>query len=248
MLTEKRHEIILQMLQEKRSVTVLEIKEKIGASESTIRRDLNQLHKEGRLTKVFGGAVAADVVYTTKELSVPQKQDVNVEEKRIIARYGASLVEPADFIYLDAGTTTDYMIDYLTQKDITIVTNAVAHARKLAIKGFRVVLLGGELKGTTEAVIGNQAILMLQNYHFSKGFFGTNGISREYGFTTPDISEAMVKKTAIEQCEKSYVLADLSKFGNVSSVNFAPFQKGVVITGEPPERYKIYDNVIGVTK
>ena len=58
----------------------------------------------------------------------------------------------------------------------TFVTNAVSHARKLAAAGNRVILIGGELKGTTEAVVGSQAILAIQGYHFTKGFFGTNGV------------------------------------------------------------------------
>ncbi len=94
----------------------------------------------------------------------------------------------------------------------------------------KVILLGGELKARTEAVIGTQAVQMLMNYHFTKGFFGTNGITVEEGFTTPDIEEAMNKRVAMEHCHKCYVLADASKFEALSSVSFAPLSKGVIIT------------------
>lgn len=82
--------------------------------------------------------------------------------------YAARLVVPNDFIYIDAGTTTEYLIDYLEEKNATYVTNAVTHARKLAIAGFKVILIGGELKGLTEAVVGNQAIITIDRMNFNK--------------------------------------------------------------------------------
>lgn len=76
MLTEKRYEMILELLDKKRSVTVPEIKEVLRVSESTIRRDLTALDKAGRLTKVFGGAVSAEGTFTGTEPSVAQKLEV----------------------------------------------------------------------------------------------------------------------------------------------------------------------------
>lgn len=243
MLTEKRHEIILELLQEKRSITVAEIKDRLGISESTIRRDLNALDRDGKLTKVFGGAVALDAQYSVAELSVPQKLQVNQEEKRCIARYAASLIRPHDFVYLDAGTTTGYMLDYPMEKNAIFVTNAVDHARRLAVAGYRALLVGGELRGTTEAVVGAQAILAIQEYHFTIGFLGTNGISRQYGCTTPDSSEALVKKTALKQCRKPYILADSSKFGEVSSVSFAGYHEVEIVSESIPGGYEECGNV-----
>lgn len=243
MLTEKRHEIILELLQQKRSITVTEIKEKLGISESTIRRDLNTLDRDGRLTKVFGGAVALDMVPSVSELSVPQKLRVNEQEKRCIARYAASLIRPSDFVYLDAGTTTGYMLDYLTEKSVSFVTNAVEHARRLAVAGCRVLLVGGELRGTTEAVVGAQTILSLQEYHFTVGFLGANGVCRRHGFSTPDSSEALVKKTALGQCNRVYVLADSSKFDEVSAVSFAGYHDAEIISECIPQGYEAFGNI-----
>ena len=83
MLTEKRYELILKLLDEQNSVTVAEIKEKLKISESTIRRDLNALDKAGKLNKVFGGAVGIEAGITTAEPSVAQKKGVNKEEKQL---------------------------------------------------------------------------------------------------------------------------------------------------------------------
>ena len=79
MLTEQRHEIILNLLSEKRSITVTELKELLNTSESTIRRDLNTLDEQGKLTKVFGGAVEKNNGVSTTELSFSQKDKLNNE-------------------------------------------------------------------------------------------------------------------------------------------------------------------------
>lgn len=180
MLTEQRYEIILKLLEEKNSITVAEVKDLLNTSESTVRRDITALHNAGKLVKVFGGAVACDRTVITHEPTVEQKAEVNVEAKQLVAAKAAALIQPEDFVYLDAGTTTASMLSYLTEKSATFVTNAVAHAKTLAAAGFRVYLVGGELKGSTEAVVGNQALMNLQSYHFTKGFFGTMGQQAEW--------------------------------------------------------------------
>ena len=188
--------MILKILEEKRSITVNELTELLDISESTARRDITALDSAGKLVKVFGGAVLADNVFLASEPTVAQKAEINKEEKIRIARYAASLILPQDFVYLDAGTTTGYMIDYIKETNVTFVTNAVAHAQKLAAGGMKVILIGGTLKSSTEAVVGASAVLMLKDYHFTKGFFGTNGVSKTAEFTTPDAGEALVKRTA----------------------------------------------------
>lgn len=246
MLTKRRQELILELLEEKGSITVAEVKDLLETSESTIRRDITALHQEGKLVKVFGGAVAAEHKIMTQEYTVAQKREMNREEKQKIARYAALLIEPDDFVYLDAGTTTAYMLDYIRESNATFVTNAVDHAKCLALRGVKVLLVGGELKGTTEAVVGNQAMQMLLNYHFTKGFFGANGVTKKSGCTTPDANEAAVKQTAMKQCKKSYVLCDSSKFDNVSSVTFAPFSETTFLTDCKMTGYENCENIIVV--
>ena len=136
------------------------------------------------------------------------------------------------------------MLEFLCDKDVTVVTNAVAHAQQLAKAGVKVRLVGGELKSSTEAVVGSEAMQTLRKYHFTKGFFGTNGVTKKAGFTTPDANEAMVKKTAIEQCQKKYVLCDHSKFGEVSSVTFLAFTGADVITDRIAEGYQDCGNIV----
>lgn len=138
------------------------------------------------------------------------------------------------------------MLDYITEINATFVTNAVAHAQKLAAMGAHVLLIGGELKSSTEAVIGNQAMQSIMSYHFTKGFFGANGICKRAGFTTPDADEALIKRTAMKQCRKCYVLADYSKFNYVSSVTFANMNDAMIITDQIVKGYKDFDQMIAV--
>ena len=243
MLTEQRYEIILGLLREKNSVTVTELKERLDAAESTVRRDITALYKAGRLTRVFGGAVALEHTVNAYEPTVAQKVELNIEEKKKIAAYAAALIRPEDFVYLDAGTTTGYMLEHLEGSGATFVTNGVSHARALAQMGVRVLLIGGELKGSTEAVIGSQAMQMLKNYHFTKGFFGTNGMTQREGFTTPESNEALVKRTAMEQCLEKYVVSDSSKFGQISAVTFFSFDGAVILTESCSKEYKDCRNI-----
>ena len=104
-------------------------------------------------------------------------------------------------------------------------------------------LVGGELKSSTEAVVGSQATRTLANYHFTRGFFGVNGITKKTGLTTPDASEAIVKRTAMEQCRERYVLADHSKFGKISAVTFGSFQSATIITDEPQQGFEGSGNI-----
>ena len=142
MLTEQRFERILERLKVKKSITVAEITEDLGISESTARRDITALDKAGKLTKVFGGAVAAEHTYEMKEPTVAQKVNVRKEEKIKIAQYAADMIGDNDFVYLDAGTSVGYMVEFLAKKRAAFVTNAVAHAQRLAAQGNRVLLIG----------------------------------------------------------------------------------------------------------
>lgn len=247
MLAEKRHSEILKLLEEKNSITVQELKEHLDASEATIRRDLTALHNSGRLEKVFGGAVGKKTQISTLEYEVSYKKDLNKEEKIRIAKYAASLIKKDDFVYLDAGTTTAYMIDFITEKDAVYVTNAADHAKRMAARGFQVILTGGRLKASTEAVVGSEALACLQKFYFTIGFFGTNGIDREAGFTTPDMDEAAVKECALNHTNSKYILADYTKFGCISPVCFGAYGEAVVLTDKVPERdYKEDSNIVAV--
>ncbi|MDG2575924.1 hypothetical protein P7L86_23565, partial [Vibrio parahaemolyticus] len=156
------------------------------------------------------------------------------------------LIENDDVIYLDAGTTTEAMIDYIQSDRILVVTNGIVHAKKLLEKGVKTFILGGEVKAVTEAIVGSSAVDDLKKYNFSKGFFGTNGVNNKSGYTTPDVNEAMVKREAIKRCMESYILADESKLDEVSFITLANISDSTLITSKTNGNSNYDTKVIGV--
>lgn len=232
MLSEERHSVILQLLQERKAVTVTEFTKILGISESTIRRDLNTLAGMGKINKVHGGATVIEEERKTIEENVAEKEVKNVEEKNKIVKYAAGLIRDDDFIYLDAGTTTGKLIDCIKRTKAVFVTNGIFHAKRLTQRGIKVFLLGGELKLSTEAMIGMTALDALKQYNFTKAFLGANGIHEQYGFTTPDPAEAMIKKEVMNRSFMRCVLADSSKFGQISSVSFGNLSQACIVTDQ----------------
>lgn len=241
MLPGERTEEILRIINERGSISNQELVSLTGASESTIRRDITALADENRIMRVHGGAMSLNSGIRMEDKDVEARRTERGDEKRLIGMYAASLIENGDLVYLDAGTTTEYMIDYITAVGVTFVTNALTHAVKLAQRGFNAYILGGQVKSVTEAIIDSEAIISLSKYNFTKGFFGTNGVSRDKGFTTPDVREADVKKYAMNRCFERYILCDSSKFGKVSRVTFAIGGDAAVITEKIPEGYGAFD-------
>lgn len=230
MLTQERYEKILDILNEKNAVTVAELTNELDTSESTIRRDLSALNEMGKLNKVFGGATSIKQNSGIAEDNVSSRENLMSEEKDLIARYSATLINDTDFVYIDAGTTTSRLIDYISNTKATYVTNGISHARKLIYKGLNAYIIGGKMKPVTEAVVGSEGILSLKNYNFTKAFMGTNGIDFQAGFTTPDIEEARIKEEAVNKSYMGFILADHSKFGRVFPVTFSELKKCCVIT------------------
>ncbi|NLK95936.1 MAG: DeoR/GlpR transcriptional regulator [Clostridiales bacterium] len=230
MLSEERFILILDILQEKQSITVGELVEQLGISESTVRRDLTSLSRMGKLNKVHGGATSLEKSYFNEEFDVKTKHTLNVLDKKKIGKFAASIIEEGDFVYIDAGTSTEYMIDYIEEKKATYVTNGIVHAKKLIQKGLEVFILGGQIKLSTEAIIGIEAVNNIKKYNFTKCFMGTNGIDIKAELTTPDVKEALLKSEAMNRSKKRYVLADISKFNKISSITFGNMDKTIIIT------------------
>lgn len=230
MLTQERYQTILQLLNEKNTVTVSELTKLLDTSESTIRRDLATLDEMGKLHKVFGGATSIKQTSGAFEDTVTTRETVMSKEKSAIAEYCAKLINDTDFVYIDAGTTTSRLIDYISNNKATYVTNGIAHAKKLTAKGFTAYIVGGRIKPATEAVVGGEAIRAIKGFNFTKAFMGTNGIDIESGFTTPDIEEGLVKEEVIRKSYMTFVLADSSKFGRVFPITFSELNKCCIVT------------------
>lgn len=228
MLTKQRHQLILQRLSEQKVVKLKELVDLTDSSESTIRRDLTDLEAEGYLARVHGGATL--IATPDEEPTFEEKRDRFVDEKVAIARKAATFIEDGMSIYLDVGTTTQAMVPFLQGKKIVVVTNSLPIANELFDLDIKTFVIGGELKRSTQALVGYNARESMMNYRVDLAFLGMNGIDLEAGYTTPDPEEALVKKTAIELAQTSFVLADASKIGKRTFSRVATLDAAQLIT------------------
>ncbi|WP_350346581.1 DeoR/GlpR family DNA-binding transcription regulator [Heyndrickxia faecalis] len=244
MLAEERYQIILRHLQEKHIVKVQELVNLLNASESTVRRDLQDLEAMNLLRRIHGGASLLQ--RRSEEPDMETKTLKNVQQKRIIAQLAAKMINDNDCIYLDAGTTTLEMIPYIEGNNVIVVTNGLPHVEALVEKKIKSYLLGGMMKRTTRAVIGSVAMQTLNSFRFDKAFLGANGVDPEMGFTTPDPEEALIKRRAKELSEQCYVLADSSKFQEVAFCKMFDISEASIITDELPDSLK--SSILSKTK
>ena len=246
-LAEERFGQILDLLNKQRTATVQELCEALGTSESTIRRDLTELDRLGKLNKVHGGATLPDNRFQAEEPTMQAKETLAVPQKRAIAAAAAALIHAEDFVFIDAGSTTLELVRALEGEALqaNYVTNGVAHARTLAQKGCRVFLPGGLLRPQTEAIVGAAAVSSLQQYNFTKAFIGANGVALEAGFTTPDPEEAAVKATVVHRARESWFLVDDAKFARICPAVIADLHSGAILTNRcPSPKYKQYSLVM----
>ena len=248
MLASDRLDAIVAMVQASGSATVNELSERLGVTASTIRRDLQTLDREHRVSKVHGGATSLERAHVTRDLTLRERSELHTDDKDRICAYACRLIEPGSFVYIDSGSTTLRLIAHLPSGEgVTYVTDSVGHAQRMMARGLKTFVLGGELKPEAEALVGPDAIATLSRYNFSMGFWGANGITAAQGFTSPDIEEAQVKRVSMQHSARRYVLADASKFGMVAPVTFSAFDQATVITaGDVPEDYAKLENIITV--
>src|SRR5699024_7365666 len=214
MLTTERQAIITQLLKEKQTITLQDIIDATPASESTIRRDLTDLEKQGKLVRIHGDATISE--RKLQELTFSEKSTKNLQEKVNLAKLAASLVQKEDCIYLDAGSTVIQMIPYLAGKDIVVVTNGLTHVEALTEHGITTYLIGGLMKTKTSAVVGQQAIASLNNYRSASCVLGARGSHPIHGYTAPAPEEAAAKRTSSTRAQETDVVGDPRRCSHTS--------------------------------
>lgn len=231
MLAEERWSRIVDLVNDRGAMTVTQLCDELGMSESTVRRDLVRLDELGRLRKVHGGATRlSSYEFVSADQSIESRLGINAEAKRAIGAYAATLIGPDDFVFIDGGSTAACLVDAITETRATYFTNSLPLAQKLLTKGCRTLLPGGEVAPLSEVLVGSETAERVRRYHFTIGFWGTNGASPEAGLTTQGFGEAAVKQVSIEQTQCPYVICDSSKFRQISLVTFAGFTDVTFIT------------------
>lgn len=223
MFAEERQENIAEILKNKSSIKVNELASIFNVSESTIRRDLQEMEERGLLTRTHGGAVG--VKKTNFEPSFKEKEVKELNQKSMIGKTAAAMIEDGDTIILDSGTTTLEIAKNIKAKNLTVITNSIDIAAVLSKEeNIEIIVTGGTLRLTTRAMVGHIAENVLKNFRVDKAFIGANGISIEEGITTPNYTEAQVKKSMLNVANKVIVASDSTKFNQVSFSVICPIR------------------------
>ena len=226
---------ISDYLKVKKYASVEELMEKFQLSRSTLRRTLIAMEEKNLLKRVRGGAEICDSDAIEDLSSAMLLEARNVfnrkkEEKNKIAKKAAQLIEDNDVIFIDAGSTCFYMIDYIEAKNITVVTNGIRHIQKLMSKGINTYILGGYARPEKNLIIGEDIINKINVMNFNKAFLGTMGIDVRSGFTTTMLEDGEVKKAVIKSSDECYILADTSKFNIRNFYTYGDFNQATIIT------------------
>jgi DeoR family transcriptional regulator, fructose operon transcriptional repressor len=218
---EERRERIVEVARADGRVEVARLAEVLDVTPETIRRDLTALERRGLLRRVHGGAIPLERL--GMEPAFATRNTVMTAEKERIAKAALNELPDEGSILLDAGSTTARLADVLpTDRELTVVTNALNIAVSLAQRpNLTVLILGGRVRSRTLAAVDFWALTALRDTFVDVAFMATNGVSVERGLTTPDPTEAAVKRAMIASARRTVLVADHTKVGNDHLIRFA---------------------------
>jgi DeoR/GlpR family transcriptional regulator of sugar metabolism len=231
MLKEERQDRILDILAAQGRVVATELQEALAVSGYTIRRDLDELARAGRLQRVHGGALARSTVARTYE----GRQTQGVEGKIATARAAATLLEPGQVAIVDGGSTALHFVDAIPAGHTgTCITHSPPVATALARRpGLQVVLIGGTLDPHAMVAVGAQAIQALQRVTADICFLGVWSLHPSGGLTNGYYEEAEVRAVMVERADRVVALASREKLGTVAPFAVAPATALTDLATEP---------------
>ena len=252
MYPEERQQAIAATVMSQGRASVADLAQAYDVTTETVRRDLAVLDRAGLLRRVHGGAVPVRALHLV-EPSVDERESTRAGHKHAIASAAAEFSpQSGATVLFDAGTTTARVAALLPpDRELLIVTNSVPIAARLAsLTSVSLQLLGGQVRGLTQATVGERAVGMLESLRVDIAFIGTNGISVRHGLSTPDPGEAAVKRAMVACANFVVVVADSSKIGREEFVSFAPIDRvDVLVTDSeitPQDRAALTEHGVDV--
>jgi DeoR/GlpR family transcriptional regulator of sugar metabolism len=219
-----RHLNILNILRDSPTESIKDLAARLNISQSTVRRDLDELEAQGLARRVFGGAILEKQNWS--EPPFEMRETLHSREKDKIANAAAELILDGDIVFIDGGTTTQFMVPYLSaKKNVTVVTCGLNVAYELnRLENITTFVVGGELHRDSHSISGALAVAMLDIYRFrfSKAFIAASAVSAEHGVTNRILDRIPLKRKAMEVSQQTIVLADGSKIGTVALGQIAP--------------------------
>jgi DeoR family transcriptional regulator of aga operon len=246
MLAEERRAKILEQLYRAGRVRTSDISASTGVSEVTIRNDLVELERRGRLVRTHGGAVTSldDAgILTAFSTRMSQRR----EEKRRIAMAAAELVCSNETVIFDAGTTTHHLAHLLPPvTNLTVLTPGLNVAQTLMnTAGVEVFVLGGRLLPALNETVGSVAQMGIDDLPVHKLFLGAHAIDAELDVVDISLDLAQTKRRFAKMARHVVLLADSSKWrtrGDVKALAMNDIDVVVTDAGLPEdERRRIQD-------
>ena len=201
------------------TVSLTDLADVFQVSIFTIRRDIDILEERGIVTKRYGGVTINKKSNTL--LAFDDRNTLNKPQKQAICQKAAEFITPGDIIFIDGGTTTQYIPDYMEDIPVTVITNNVYVIPKLLPKrNVKLVILGGEVDRRTNSISGIDTVDFLRNRNITKAFLACTGVNESFNLTNYTVVEAELKRQCITNSTESYLLADHTKFGVSSLVTY----------------------------
>ena len=218
----QRRKRILEILDKKESISVKELSNYFNISEVTIRNDLNNLAKEGKIIRTHGGAVSLNDTKYEQAYHIRKSKNHNLKVK--IGKAAASLVEDSEVIFIDASSTASEMLPYLKQKsELTVITNSIEVCNTLIMyRNIHLIILGGNVRRESLSTVGSQVEDIIKYGNIGKAFFGAKGFDILHGLTDINQDEINLKKSVANKSQKIIALIDYTKWDKVSFGTFAP--------------------------
>ena len=234
-MREKRLTKMEEFIRKRGSVSLDELCVHFGVSKNTVRRDVAEIVEHTDIRKIYGGvSVQRNVIPPP----FTERSAVNQDIKERLGRKAAQLVKDGDIIYIDSGTTTCRMVDYLKDKsNVTVVTHSLdVINRAVAYPGLNVIALSGTLNRKTFSFTGQSTIDVLQEMNISKAFMAANGLSVKNGATQSTSIEFAIKKCVVSRSDAVYLMIERRKIGAVSLLTYCPLERvDAIITEKKPE-------------
>jgi DeoR family transcriptional regulator, aga operon transcriptional repressor len=225
------------MVRDREFVRVADLSSIFGVSEVTARADLAYLAEQGLLQRVHGGAIIRDPERQV-ERSFEEALGKFSGEKVGIGHLAASVIRSGETAILDVGTSTAAVAREIVARedlvDVTVFTSSLTNALELesAIPRISVVVTGGTLRPKQHSLVDPMAGFIFENINAATAFIGCNGIHPEYGVTNVNLPEAEMKRKMVAAAQRTVVVADGSKLGNISVAKVADLSDiDLLITG-----------------
>ncbi|MDO4474013.1 MAG: DeoR/GlpR family DNA-binding transcription regulator [Eubacteriales bacterium] len=206
-----RREAICDEIAKKQYCSVHDLMARFKVSESTIKRDLDLMETQGKVKRVYGGVFLVES--QTDLPSFQQRAKVSREAKEVIAKKAAEMICDGDVIFLDAGSTINYMLKYIKAKDIVVFTNSVSIILEMVNNDydFEVNVVSGKLLKNHSTIMGIQTINEIDGLYFDKVFLSSAYIDFDYGVLVDTYNEKMYKSKLVK-CSNTVILcSDSSK-------------------------------------